>query len=49
VISALKRILGHEIHRNVEKVVDKAVDKVPKSPSASIFYLIAYIIGKKIS
>lgn len=44
-ICALKHILDHEIHSGVEKVVDKAVDKVSKFWYTSVFYRIAYNIG----
>jgi hypothetical protein len=37
----LKQILGGEIHRDVDKGVDKDVNKNAKSLSPSIFFLIA--------
>jgi hypothetical protein len=40
-ISTSKQILGGEIHRGVNKDVDKGVNKNAKSLSFSIFYLIA--------
>jgi hypothetical protein len=40
-ISPSIRALGIEIHRHVEKAVDKVVDNNRKSSNASILYLIA--------
>jgi len=41
-ICLLKHILGIEIHRHVEKVVDKHVDNYRKSSIVTNLYLIAY-------
>jgi hypothetical protein len=40
-IFSLKRALGIEIHRDVEKVVDNGVDNYRKSSNVSILYHIA--------
>jgi hypothetical protein len=41
----LLRALATEIHRSVEKIVDRHVDKMRKSSIATILYLIAYYLG----